>query len=231
MQPGWAVVLTWGIMTFTGGTHDQCRAQGTTPRSERAIRKDVRVPASLDEVWDAWTTSDGLMSFMAPKAHVELVPLGPYEITFDPEDERQGTKGLKLLGFLPKEFLSFQWNASPEYPTVRANPGWVVVQFEELESGEVEVSLTHLGWREGEEWDRAYDWLSAAWGRVLARLEERFRSGPIIWGEAFRWLLSAGPPHEVGSGGQGKTFQGPHGVQESLRLDPRMENLRYRATT
>ena len=186
MRPERTAVLIRGIMTFTGGIHAQCTAQSTAQTFERAIRKEVTVPASLDAVWETWTTSHGLMSFMAPKAHVELVPLGPYEITFDPDDERQGTKGLKLLGFLPKEFISFQWNASPDYPTVRANPGWVVVKFEELESGEVEVSLTHLGWQEGDEWDRAYDWLSAAWDRVLARLEERFRSGPIIWGETFR---------------------------------------------
>jgi uncharacterized protein YndB with AHSA1/START domain len=201
MQPGWAVVLTWGIMTFTGGTHDQCRAQSTTPQSERAIRKDVRVPASLDEVWDAWTTSDGLMSFMAPKAHVELVPLGPYEITFDPEDERQGTKGLKLLGFLPKEFLSFQWNASPEYPTVRANPGWVVVQFEELESGEVEVSLTHWGWLTigsqppGAEcwpaWKSAFDPVPSSGARRSAGCFQRVH--PTRWDREVKGRHSKGP--------------------------------------
>lgn len=173
-----------GMLCLLGWTQGQCNAQSAPHRYERVIRKEVRVQASLDEVWDAWTTDDGLTSFMAPKAHVVLVPLGPYEITFDLEDERQGTKGLKLLGFLPKEFLSFQWNASPDYPTVRANPGWVVVQFEEVEPREVDVSLIHLGWREGDEWDRAYEWLSANWDRVLARLRERFLSGPISWHDA-----------------------------------------------
>jgi uncharacterized protein YndB with AHSA1/START domain len=41
-------------------------------RINRSIIKEVAVPTSLDEVWNAWTTKQGLESFFAPECHVEL---------------------------------------------------------------------------------------------------------------------------------------------------------------
>jgi len=38
----------------------------------RVIQKEVIVPASLAEVWDAWTTVPGVTSFLALKAKLEL---------------------------------------------------------------------------------------------------------------------------------------------------------------
>lgn len=55
--------------------------------TERAIRGEVIVPAGLDEVWNAWTTEDGIRSFFAPDVRVRLEVGGPYEIYFDPQAE------------------------------------------------------------------------------------------------------------------------------------------------
>jgi uncharacterized protein YndB with AHSA1/START domain len=49
-----------------------------------------------------------------------------------------------------------------------------------IERGTV-VRLSHLGWGEGEEWDRLYEYFGSAWWTVLTRLRDRFASGPIDW--------------------------------------------------
>ena len=49
---------------------------------ERAIRKGVIVDAPVSEVWRAWTTEDGAVTFFAPQAHVELAIGGRYEMLF-----------------------------------------------------------------------------------------------------------------------------------------------------
>ena len=141
---------------------------------ERAIVREVVVEAPLAEVWKAWSTSEGAEAFLAPKANIELTIGGAYEITFDPDDESQGTKGLKILSYVPEEMISFQWNAPPDMPNVRKIPTWVTVQLSPADSAHVRVKLTHLGWKEGAEWDKAFLYFTRAWDIVMGSLARRF---------------------------------------------------------
>jgi hypothetical protein len=43
------------------------------------------------------------------------------------------------------------------------------------------VWLTQTGWKDGDEWDRAYEYLTAGNAELLATLHRRFVSGPIDW--------------------------------------------------
>lgn len=153
----------------------------------RTIRKEVTVNASLEAVWDAWTTAKGAVTFFAPKAIINLAIGGPYELFFDVDAPRgsQGSEGSKILSFLPMEMLSFEWNAPPQYQNVRQGQRtWVVVQFLPSGSNQVRVRLTHLGWRKGEEWEKVYLYFKRAWDIVLGRLEHRFSMGPIDWNDS-----------------------------------------------
>jgi hypothetical protein len=51
--------------------------------------------------------------------------------------------------------------------------------------GETRVTLTHVGWGEGGQWDQAYQYFDRAWGNVLANLKKSFVEGPKDWGP---WL-------------------------------------------
>jgi uncharacterized protein YndB with AHSA1/START domain len=64
---------------------------------DRAIREEVIVEASVDAVWDAWTTEAGVRSFFAPACAVELRVNGPYEIVFNPEAKpgQRGAEGMR----------------------------------------------------------------------------------------------------------------------------------------
>ena len=147
----------------------------------RAVRVEATVKAPISEVWRVWTTSQGAEEFFAEKANIRLAIGGPYEIQFDPKDERSGTKGLKILSYAPEEMISFQWNAPPEMPEVRNGGTWVVVQMRPEGIDRTRVTLTHYGWKEGAEWDQAYAHFVLGWGDLMKRLERRFTDGPIDW--------------------------------------------------
>lgn len=149
----------------------------------KVIRKEAVVETSLAGVWEAWTTSAGAQTFFAPAARVELAIGGMYELYFAPEKPAgsRGSEGCTVLSFLPRRMLSFSWNAPPHLPGVRQERTWVVVTFEPLETGQVKVSLTHLGWKEGEEWEKAFQYFTRAWDVVLERLRQRFAAGPVDW--------------------------------------------------
>jgi phenylpropionate dioxygenase-like ring-hydroxylating dioxygenase large terminal subunit len=94
---------------------------------------------------------------------------------------------MKILSFLPMEMLSFDWNAPPQYPTVRRDQHtWVVVQFYPISSNQTRVRLTHIGWKEGDEWDKVFQYFKRAWDVVLGRLEYKFLGGRIDWNDPYR---------------------------------------------
>jgi uncharacterized protein YndB with AHSA1/START domain len=151
------------------------------PKSPRMVRVYDNVKAPKSDVWQAWTTSAGAETFFAPKANIQLAIGGPYEIYFDPTDEKKGTKGLKTLSYAPEEMISFQWNAPPDMPVVREGGTWLVVQFQAVGADKTHVTVTHWGWKDGREWDVAFPHMVRGWGDLIERLKFRFANGPIDW--------------------------------------------------
>ena len=153
--------------------------------SDKILIKEVIVNAPLDMVWRLWTTTQGVQSFFASKADVALRIGGPYEIYFDRSAPRgqQGSEECRVLSFLPMEMLSFEWNAPPKFKHLRKMHTQVILQFEELERGQVRVKLSHLGWGTRGEWNEVYAYFDKAWAGVLANFEKRITEGPIKWQE------------------------------------------------
>jgi len=158
-------------------------APSPEPAGMRAIHQEALVPAPPGEVWAAWTSTAGVTTFFAPAAKIELRPGGAYELYFDPTGAEglRGSEGMRVLAFVPGEMLSFEWNAPPHLPEVRREKTWVVLRFAPAGVGQTRVTLDHLGWRDGAQWDQAFDYFTRAWDVVLGRLVKRFQDGPATW--------------------------------------------------
>jgi uncharacterized protein YndB with AHSA1/START domain len=167
--------------------------------AERAIDKSVEIAATLDQAWQSWTTREGITSFFAPDAKVEARVGGPFQIYFDP-GAPAGSKGaddMRFLGLQPQRMLSFDWNAPPSFPEARAQRTVVIVRFEPVNAATTRVSLHHVGWGDGGEWDRAYAYFDRAWSNVLGNLKKRWDSGPVDWApwlEQLRKMREAAAP-------------------------------------
>lgn len=178
-------------------------AFGTTA-AERAIDKEVLVPAGVDAVWQAWTTNEGLASFFAPEAVVEARVGGPFHIHMDPKAQpgSRGADDMRILAIQPKKMLSFDWNAPPHLPQARQQRTFVIVRLAPVDAKSTRVTLHHTGWGEGGEWDQAYQYFDRAWVQVLGGLKTRFEQGPKDWApwlaqlEAWR-AQQAGPAATV----------------------------------
>ncbi len=149
---------------------EQIMGTADAPSAEKTQRIDLEIVAnaSLDDVWRAWTTNEGVRSFFSQHTNVRLAIGGPFEMFFvsDAPTGQQGSEGCKILSYLPKEMLSFSWNAPPKFAHARGRLTWVVLRFEELSGSQVRVKLSHLGWREMktahpehvDEWDQVYEY-------------------------------------------------------------------------
>ncbi len=110
----------------------------------KILRKEAITSTPIADVWSVWTTIDGIISFLAPKANIKLEVQGPYEILFDPESPLgfKGTEGCRILGFDPMKTMSVEWKAPPQFPNVRRQKTRVDIHFERVEA------LTKVTWRE-----------------------------------------------------------------------------------
>ena len=164
-----------------------CAAALLSQAAERAIEKDVVVRATLDEAWAAWTTREGITSFFAPDARIEPRVGGAFQIYIDPgaPPGMKGADDMRFMALQPKKMLSFDWNAPPHLPEARGQRTFVVVRFSVVDDKSTRVTLHHIGWGDGGEWDKTYAYFDRAWGGVLANLKKRFEQGPQDWTE---WL-------------------------------------------
>ena len=144
---------------------------------ERILRKQVEVSASVVDVWQAWTTPEGIASFFAPRAELDLKIGGKYELYINPDqpEGQRGGEGCTILTYEPHSVLAFTWNAPPSISTLRdaEQRTFVVLTFDPESNGTVIVRLRQLGWGEGEDWDRCYAYFDRAWSAVLANLKKQ----------------------------------------------------------
>jgi uncharacterized protein YndB with AHSA1/START domain len=147
--------------------------------TEKKIIKEQLVNASREQVWKAFTTSEGVKSFFAPDAKIDLRLGGPYECYFllDGEPGHRGSEECTVLSFLENEMLSFTWNAPPQFPEIRIQRTFVVIQFFDADENQTRVKLTHSGWRTGGRWEDVFGYFEEAWDVVLSRLKKRFERG------------------------------------------------------
>lgn len=145
---------------------------------EKIVRFEAHIPATREELWHAWTTTDGVTSFFAPRAKIELQVGGAYECYFNDSKPLglQGSEGCKILAFWPMDYITFSWNAPSEFGALRDQHTKVVVEIDRHNETHYRVLLTHMGFGSGEEWDKVVAYFDEVWPVVLERLQDKFRA-------------------------------------------------------
>jgi uncharacterized protein YndB with AHSA1/START domain len=158
-----ALAVAWNVM-----------AQPLAP--DIVVTKVIDAPVA--DVWQAWTSAEGIESFFAPKAaRVEPWPGGAFELWFGvdyPEGSR-GSEGCKVHSVKPMEQFVFEWNAPPTLPVIRGLRTLVYLDFRALPDNRTELTLRNFGYGDGEDWAKSKAYFAKAWPNVMASLEKRFQ--------------------------------------------------------
>ena len=142
----------------------------------KALRFEVTVPASIDDVWAAFTTAEGLSSWLWRDVRVDARPGGDWLALFP-----QTTGGGTIVSITPKRQIVMSAMAPDRFPAVREARTRATFEFASLSPTSTKVTLVQTGWQTGPEWDAAYDYLAGGNAELLAALHKRFVSGPIAW--------------------------------------------------
>lgn len=138
------------------------------------LRFERELAAPRDVVWKAVATGDGVTRWLCPRAHVEPVVGGAYELFWNPDrPESDSTLGCRVISLSYPRLLQVTWRGSDAVADVMNGPDAprteVKVELSPTLDG-TRLVLVHSGWGSGAGWERARAWFEAAWRSALERL-------------------------------------------------------------
>ena len=168
------------LLAFACATAAWAQPGSSTLPEPRKLVIEVDVPAPVAEVWKAFSTSEGLTTWLTPEATVDLRTGGEWTARYPGGNTGGGT----ILSFVAEKEIVLAALAPDKFPHVRAERTRAVFEFEERGNSTV-VRLTQTGWKSGDEWTRAYEYLVAGNAQLMSMLHRRFVDGPTDWKKVF----------------------------------------------
>ncbi len=160
----------------------------TEPSGERTLCHEAVIDAPAAEVWRLFATSEGLGSWLAPVAAIDLRPGGMWESSYD-RGARLGDPGNirnRVIALEPERMLAIQVaGAPPGFPHADlVGELATVIEFELVDANRTRVRVSMLGYRAGDGFDALYRHFE--WGNAytLDALGARIANGPTDWSTA-----------------------------------------------
>jgi hypothetical protein len=162
-----------------------------TRDASRILRHEVVIAAPVADAYDAFATMEGWRSWAVPFASLAAPGLAidaEFETAYSPSAALGDDTNIRqrVLAFLPERMFAFQ--------TVRAPKGFPhpeeirqvfsVVELEPVDRAHTRVRLSMIGYRTGAAFDDLYNTFAKGNAWSLAKLAERFETGPIDWKKA-----------------------------------------------
>lgn len=155
---------------------------------QRILRESIVIAAPREKVWTAWASSEGLKSWEAPVAAIDLRVGGYLEATYDPKGHLGDPNNIRheLLGYLPGELLVFRNVQAPKGFQHADLFGKVttVIQLEDAGEGKTRVTVSGVGYGSGQDWDQLYGFFHAGNAYLLEVLKTHFEGGAGPAGDA-----------------------------------------------
>ena len=125
-------------------------AQSTEPLVHEGV-----VAAPIETVWRAWTTSEGLRSWLAPHAEIDLSIGGKMRANYNPDGSLSDGDVIEntILAFDPQRMLSIRVSKAPDnfpFPDT-IHEMWTVIYFEPSGVDETFVRVVAMGFTASEQ--------------------------------------------------------------------------------
>ncbi len=174
------------LFALVGAIQAADAKSGADASEPQTLRLEIEVPADIASVWKAFSTAEGLQSWMAPVVHIDLKIGGIMESSYNPAAKMGDPANIKnrILSYAPESMISMQIAQFP--PNYRFNKTmaaslWNVFLFERIGENKTRVILLGLGFQEGEEWNGFRKMAAVTNQYALNLLKQRFEKGPVDW--------------------------------------------------
>ena len=155
------------------------------PDGTRVLQHVVVIPATLQQAWDAFTTTEGAAAWVAPVVKLDFRLGGIWEASYRPDAKIGDSGNIKnrFVSFRPPHMVSIQVAETPPglAHAERLKQDIVtVIEFKELGPKQVEVTESMSAFKQGDTaHDALYEFFRKGNAMSLAALRKRFAEGPI----------------------------------------------------
>lgn len=136
------------------------------------------VNAPLAQVWAAFTTTEGLRSWMAPQVTIDLRVGGKLKTQYDPTGKVDDPTAIEneILSYEPLHMISIKVTRAPrEFPFPNAiKEMWTVIYFEPQGKQMTRVKVVSLGFSQTEESKKMRAFFDRGNAYTIKQLQERF---------------------------------------------------------
>jgi uncharacterized protein YndB with AHSA1/START domain len=174
------VLIACALYAFAGGATAQ-EVENTSYRLDegtRVLQHRITVDAPAADVWDAWTTTEGITSWAVPVGRIDFRLGGIWESSYNPK-ARIGDPGNiqnRILAYLPERMMTIQAIAAPPgFPHRELlSEIFTVIEIEPLEAARTLVTVSMVGYASGEGYDVLYRHFEKGNAWTLEKLRQRF---------------------------------------------------------
>jgi len=153
---------------------------------EQFLRYEMEVDTPITEVWKAIATEEGIKTWMAPVAKLDLKTGGTVQTNYSTNSKigDTGTISLGIINYIPEEMLIYQITLNDVFPEKCRKEDknlQEIIQLKPLSKNKTKVSSTMVGWGQGKEWDETYTFFEKGNKWSYQQLVKRFKNGPVKW--------------------------------------------------
>jgi uncharacterized protein YndB with AHSA1/START domain len=157
-------------------------AVGSSASAQQQIAHEGVVDASVSEVWKAYTTKEGLESWMVAHADIALKVGGRMRTHYDPKGALGDPKTIEntILSYEPERMLSVKVSRVPAgFPfPIAIKTMWTVVYFEPIGPLKTRVREVSLGFGDDDESKKMREFFDRGNAATLVQLQKHFSEQP-----------------------------------------------------
>lgn len=158
-----------------------CPCAAAQEHTGRALEHEATVDAPVSDVWNAFTTKEGIESWMVPHAEIDLRIGGDMRTNYHPDGEigDENTIVNRIISFEPERMLSIRNVRAPDAfkQAELFQQTWSVVYFESIDASTTRVRTVGMGYGRGDSWDELYTYFQRGNAIVLEALKKHFDAG------------------------------------------------------
>ncbi len=146
---------------------------------ESRVVFEMEVGGSVQDVWNAFTTSDGLKSWMAPVVEIDFRVGGKMRSNYNSAGKLGDETTIEntILCYDPQRMLALKATGFPAgFPFVEAAKGtWTVFYFERVSESRTKITVVGLGYTDSEQSQKMKSFFATANKYSLEKLDEALK--------------------------------------------------------
>ena len=184
---GWKQLMTLEYLRLAGSAQEVHNTSYSTKAGERVLRIETIVPMPLEQVWNAWTTQDGLKEWIAPVVAIDFRIGGTISTNYDRKTKigDSGTITLPITNYIERQLITLKVNLNDSFARKARDEDQnlqEIVQIADIGDGKTKLVSSMVGWGAGKEWDDAYAFFA--------------RGNEWTYQQLAKYLSRAGSAHE-----------------------------------